>query len=86
MNFIDYLNDEEFIIELRQQSDRGFVLIVVSLIDQALQSRLEVAIPFRLGSAGEWLDEGRPLGSFSSKIALCHALGVFGDKDRKSVV
>lgn len=63
------------------ESDRGMVLILSGFLEEALkkmlvgffQEKANVHVLFESGNS--------PLGSFSSRIHLCHALGILNDEE-----
>ncbi|WP_052316167.1 MltR family transcriptional regulator [Sinorhizobium fredii] len=73
----------EFLPELNKESDRGMVLIATSYLDELLK-RVLLSF-FREDRASEILVEGfnAPLGSFSTRIVACTALGLINDHERQ---
>lgn len=66
----------KFVDELRRESDRGLPLVATALIDQLLRDSLR-AIFCENGSPSKLLDgSNAPLGTFSSRIDACFALGL----------
>jgi mannitol operon repressor len=66
----------KFVEELRRESDRGLPLVATALIDQLLRDSLR-ALSCENGSVSKLLDEpNAPLGTFSSRIEACFALGL----------
>lgn len=65
-----------FTAELQQESDRGLALVAAALIDEKLGETL-AAFFCETYKASRLLSDGNaPLGSFSARIQLCHALGL----------
>ena len=66
---------------LENESDRGKVLVSTGFIEQQLK---EILLAFTVeGSGGEGLLEGAnaPLGTFSSRILACYALGLISESE-----
>jgi mannitol operon repressor len=65
-----------FVDELKRESDRGLPLVATALIDQLLRDSLR-ALFCKNGSSSKLLDDSNaPLGTFSSRIDACFALGL----------
>ena len=65
-----------FVEELKRESDRGLPLVATALIDQLLRDSLR-ALFCANASVSKLLDESNaPLGTFSSRIEACFALGL----------
>ncbi len=76
MRDADIKNFSVFLSEFQSETDRGAALVGAALIDQKLADTLRSF--FVAGKvAGELLDSGTaPLGTFSARIKLAHALGL----------
>lgn len=72
-----------FLPELNKESDRGVVLISCSFIDELLRRTL-VGYLIQNEATSALLDGfNAPLGTFSSRIALCYALGLLSEAEYK---
>jgi len=71
-----------FVSELKRESDRGLALVGAALIDEKLKQTLRSF--FVEGKAAtKLLDQGNaPLGSMSTRINACHALGLLDDYEQ----
>lgn len=66
----------KFVDELKRETDRGLPLVATAMIDELLSETLR-AFFCENDSVPHLLDEGNaPLGTFSSRIHACHALGL----------
>lgn len=65
-----------FTSELQRESDRGLALVAAALIDEKLGETLAAFFCESYKSARLLSDANAPLGSFSARIQLCHALGL----------
>lgn len=70
-----------FLPELQKESDRGVILISCSFIDELLRRTLTGY--FIENTSVQTLLDGfnAPLGTFASRIAACHALGLISDRE-----
>ena len=74
-----------FVNELRKETDRGLPLVATALIDHLLQETLR-AFFCETKSVSYLIDDGNaPLGSFSSRIHACHALGLIDEFEWREV-
>ncbi|WP_152048821.1 MltR family transcriptional regulator [Aureimonas psammosilenae] len=68
-----------FVSELKRESDRGLALVSAALIDDKLGDTLK-SLCCENRSTAKLLDDGNaPLGTFSSRIELCFALGLIDE-------
>lgn len=75
----------QFVGELRRESDRGLALVGAALIDEKLKETLR-AFFVEGKAAGKLLDQGNaPLGSMSTRIDACHALGLLDDYEQSEI-
>lgn len=75
----------EYLSHIRQDSDRGAVLSFAAVIEERLK---EVILLFLMEnkSSLKLLDGfNAPLGTFSAKILMAHALGLISDKEFKEI-
>jgi mannitol operon repressor len=74
-----------FVSELRRESDRGLALVAAALIDEKLADTLK-AFFCQTYPAARLLREGNAaLGTFSSKIELCFALGLIDSHEHSEI-
>ena len=67
--------------EFRKESDRAVVILVASLLDEALTSSLKSYLTPIASSSDEIFDgSNAPLGTFSSKINMIHRLGLISSR------
>jgi mannitol operon repressor len=67
--------------ELNTETDRGVALVATSFLDLLMRDTL-AAFPINNASAGALLSGfNAPLGTFSARIASCHALGLIDDHE-----
>lgn len=72
----------EFLDHLRQESERGQVLISASVLDDLLVKALQ-AFLIEGHSAEKLLNAfNAPLGTFSARIEATHAMGIISDEER----
>ena len=71
------------LIELNKETDRGVALVTTSFLDKLMGDAIAAFLIDN--SSAEKLLAGfnAPLGSFSTKIAACHALGLITDEEAK---
>lgn len=68
---------------LSEESDRGAVIILVSIIDDVLAAALErKMVPLNSDEKARLFGFDAPLGSFSARIKMAYALGVIDKDDR----
>jgi hypothetical protein len=68
-----------FVRELELETDRGLPLVGAALIDERLQETLR-SFFCECRASSKLLDEGAaPLGTFSSRVQACYALGLIDD-------
>jgi len=75
----------EFLSEFNQESDRGAVLNAAAILDEWLEKILKEF--FADNKTSENLIKGfnAPLGTFSSKVAAAHALGLIQDNEVEEI-
>ena len=69
-----------FVQEIGRESDRGLALVGAAFIDEKLADVLAAFL--RQGAAGLLRGKNAPLGAFSARIEMCHALGLIEDIER----
>ena len=74
-----------FLTELQRETDRGLPLVGTAFIDQKLRDTLEsFFIDDKVGS--KLLDDpNSPLGSFSSRLDCCYALGLINNYEHTEI-
>jgi len=77
---LDHAEDlAKFVEELKRETDRGLPLVGTALIDEKLLETLQ-AFFVEGKSSNKLLTEGNaPLGTFSSRIEACYALGLIDE-------
>lgn len=83
---LDHAEDlARFVSELRRETDRGLPLVGAALIDEKLLRALDAF--FIEGKAAERLlsDNNGPLGTFSSRIDACAALGLIDEFEYREI-
>ncbi len=83
---LDHAEDlAKFVDELRRETDRGLPLVGAALIDEKLLETLNAF--FVHGKAAERLlsDNNGALGTFSSRIDACFALGLIDDFEHREI-
>lgn len=78
---------EEFVPfaqELRAESDRGMALSGTAYLDDRLGKLIEVYLAAGNPEKLIW-DSNAPVGMFSARIVLAHALGLVSDKERNQL-
>jgi len=74
-----------FVEELKQETDRGLPLVGAALIDEKLLETLQ-SFFCNDKSSGKLLTNGNaPLGTFSSRIEACFALGLIDEFEYKEI-
>lgn len=74
-----------FVEELKSETDRGLPLVGAALIDDKLTETLR-AFFCEVPATAKLLDEGNaPLGTFSSRVEACHALGLIDEFEYKEI-
>ena len=82
----DYYDDwREVLTELKAQTDRGVAVVGLALLDAKIGKALRLI--FVPGLSQHELDDlfdgpVAPLGSFSAKVRVAHALGLIGDESK----
>lgn len=74
-----------FFAELQRETDRGLPLVAAALIDEKLLETLQAF--FCEGKAADRLlsDVNAPLGTFSSRIEACFALGLIDEHEYREI-
>jgi len=76
---------EEFMNIVQKESDRGSVLVAVSMIEDILSSLLKTRLLPSLDKTDELFDIGyAPFSSFSAKIDLAYRIGCINQEVRRS--
>lgn len=65
-----------FVLAIAEEGERGAVILCVSRLDNALEALLKSVFLHHPGGSDNLLDSDRPLGTFSSRIAVCYRLGL----------
>ena len=83
---LDHAEDlAKFVEELKRETDRGLPLVGAALIDEKLLETLQ-AFFIEGKSSNKLLTEGNaPLGTFSSKIEACYALGLIDELEYQEI-
>ncbi|VVQ30535.1 hypothetical protein PS943_01880 [Pseudomonas fluorescens] len=83
---LDHAEDlARFVEELKRETDRGLPLVGAALIDEKLLETLH-AFFIEGKSSNKLLTEGNaPLGTFSSKIEACYALGLIDEFEYQEI-
>jgi hypothetical protein len=68
----------------RQKNGRGAALLACALLDRCLSLAIYSALPNK-SQAENLLEDHGLLGTFSAKISLGHALGLFGNQTRRNL-
>ncbi|NWF06686.1 hypothetical protein HX810_03225 [Pseudomonas salomonii] len=72
----------EILDSLKNESDRGCVLVVGSLVELAIEDHISKRILPPVKKTGELVGRGsRPIATFSAKIDLAYALGLFPEEE-----
>jgi len=74
-----------FVAEFREESDRAAVILGAAKLDLLLYQILQKALRPCTSKSDELLDGDTPLGSFSSRIAICHRLGILDEHLTRSL-
>lgn len=69
-----------FLAEIRRESDRGLALVGCAFIDEQLADALHAF--FCKDGRDLLVGKNAPLGTFSARIEICHALGLIEDIER----
>jgi mannitol operon repressor len=79
----EYRGFAEMLAEANTETDRGIVLVITAFVDDLL-GRVLAAFLIKNESA-EMLLSGfnAPLGTFATKTAACHAMGLITDEDSR---
>lgn len=75
----------EFVNEFKEESDRAAVVLGASKLDQLLGVVLERFLMPCPNSSDQLFSHNGPLGTFSSKIDLCHRLGLIDTEFCKAI-
>lgn len=75
----DFQYFRQFIEEFKNESDRAAVILGAAKLDLLLNQLLQAALLPCTGKNDELLDGDGPLSTFSSRITLCHRLGLIDD-------
>ena len=69
---------------LRLESDRGVVLVVATMVENALESHIERRLRPKVEPSDELMARSAmsPIGTFSAKINLAHRIGLISQKER----
>lgn len=70
-----------FLEDLNKETARGAALIAPAFIDEQLK-RIISAFLMKTKTAQELLEDGAPLGEFSARIKIVHAMGLITDDER----
>jgi len=83
---LDHAEDlAKFVDELKRETDRGLPLVGAALIDEKLLETLQ-AFFVEGKSSNKLLTEGNaPLGTFSSRIEACYALGLIDEFEYQEI-
>jgi DNA-binding MltR family transcriptional regulator len=83
---LDHAEDlAKFVDELKRETDRGLTLVGAALIDEKLLETLQ-AFFVEGKSSNKLLTEGNaPLGTFSSRIEACYALGLIDEFEYQEI-
>jgi|GEM_PF-3186318 len=72
----------EIFDSLQAESDRGCVLVVGSMIELVIEEQISRRIIPAVNKSGELVGRGsKPISSFSAKIDLAYALGLFPEEE-----
>lgn len=72
----------EIFNSLQQESDRGCVLVVGSMIELAIEEQISRRIVHPANKSGEIMGRGnKPISTFSAKIDFGYALGLFPEEE-----
>lgn len=71
----------EFLAEFNKETERGAALTAAALLDDLLQKVIEAFLV--KNKSGKSLSDGfnAPLGTLSSRIVACHAMGLISDEE-----
>lgn len=71
----------EFLAEFNKETERGAALTAAAFLDDVLQNVIEAFLI--KNESGKSLSDGfnAPLGTLSSRIAACHAMGLISDDE-----
>lgn len=76
---------QPFLDEFNKETDRGAVLVCASVLDETLKELLMTFFPDTPSSKSLLSGGNAPIGTFSSRIDLCHALGLIQDDEHKEL-
>jgi DNA-binding MltR family transcriptional regulator len=78
-------SSKEFFVSVREESDRGCVLVAAAFLDEALEAILRSHMSQEThvvrDIVGRLFRPDGPLGTFSAKISLCRALQLIDQQD-----
>ena len=83
---LDHAEDlAQFVDELKRETDRGLPLVAAALLDEKLLETLSAF--FCMGKSAERLltESNAPLGTFSSRIEACFALGLIDEHEQQEI-
>lgn len=75
----------QFLGEFSRESDRGAALAAASMLDDRLRDILASFLADTKTAAALVAGFNAPLGTFSSRIAACHALGLLQDNELREI-
>lgn len=82
MNALLAVRFTELLDSLKDESDRGCVLVVGSMVEQVIEEHISRRILPPVKKTGELVGRGsKPIATFSAKIDLAYALGLFPEEE-----
>ena len=75
----------KFVEELKRETDRGLPLVGAALVDEKLLETLQAFFCNEKSSEKLLNDGSAPLGTFSSRIELCFALGLIDEFEYREI-
>lgn len=81
----DFKDFNDYINELKKESDRGLILVGTSFIDQKLKKSLEAFCINHKSSERLISDRNAPLGTFSSRVDACLSLGLIDEFEHSEI-
>lgn len=83
---LDHAEDlASFVDELRKETDRGLSLVGAALIDDKLQETIQSFCVENRSVRRLLTDGNAPLGTFSSRIEVCYALGLIDEFEYQEI-
>ncbi len=80
------VDHQDYVNYLREESDRGAIILAATLVDDALQEALKRHLTgLNSDEKTRIFDYNGPLGSFSSRIIMAQGLGFFTRTTRKQI-